>query len=379
VRCLLTERDPLGVAGICGGGCCAAAGGCCSAPAGLMAPGRRGQAADGPACPVLERPQGGGGRNRHPGEEGRDRWRERDGSAPGLVAGESPRPDRGASDALAEPAPAARAARPSPGKREAGPVTSGSRELVELRQSAANLLQFPVLIAVVVLAMAIRQLFAHPPSTIILGACAGLAALDMVLAVYLLRNMASTLAVTADDITFTRRRRRGKGPPPSRSSSAPPAARSASAWPPMAPPAPSTPATRLSCATMPPARRCTRGRSAAVRSSRPASRKDGRSPDRPKPPCPGAATRPATSCQCRRRPIPAASRAELHEAAPGSARHPQPRSPDHHRLGLLARVPTRPAGARYGLAGTRAASSGRDGEAEARSYLAGHAEPGGAT
>jgi hypothetical protein len=58
---------------------------------------------------------------------------------------------------------------------------------------------------------------------------------------------------------------------------------------------------------------------------------------------------------------------------------PQPRSPDHHRHGLLARVPTRPAGARYGLAGTRAASSGRDGEAEARSYLAGHAEPGGAT
>lgn len=93
-------------------------------------------------------------------------------------------------------------------------MTSVSREPVELRQSAANLLQFPVLIAVVVLAMAIRQLFAHLPSTIILGACAGLAALDIVLVVYLLRNMASTLAVTADDITFTRRRARGEGPPP---------------------------------------------------------------------------------------------------------------------------------------------------------------------
>lgn len=173
-------------------------------------------------------------------------------------------------------------------------MTSLSREPVELRQSAANLLQFPVLIAVVVLAMAVRQLFAHPPSTMILGACAGLAALDIVLAMYLLHNMASTLAVTADDITFTRRRARGKGPPPSRSSSAPPAACSASAWPPMAPPAPSTPATRLSCATMPPARKCTQGRSAAVRSSRPASRKDGRSLDRPTPPCPGGlrSTRP---------------------------------------------------------------------------------------
>jgi hypothetical protein len=41
----------------------------------------------------------------------------------------------------------------------------------------------------------------HPPSTIILGVCAGLAALDIVLALYLLRNMGSTLVVTPDDIT----------------------------------------------------------------------------------------------------------------------------------------------------------------------------------
>jgi hypothetical protein len=92
-------------------------------------------------------------------------------------------------------------------------VTSISRGRAELRQSAANLLQFPGLVAVVLLAIVIRQLFVHPPSTIILGVCAGLAALDIVLAVYLLRNMGSTLVVTADDITFTRRHRRGKGPP----------------------------------------------------------------------------------------------------------------------------------------------------------------------
>ena len=93
-------------------------------------------------------------------------------------------------------------------------MTSLSRGRAELRQSAANLLQLPILIAVALVAIVIRQLFVHPPSTIVLGVCAGLAVLDIVLAVYLLRNMGSTLVVTADDITFTRRRRPGKGPPP---------------------------------------------------------------------------------------------------------------------------------------------------------------------
>ena len=118
------------------------------------------------------------------------------------------------SNAPAEPVCAACPTRRSaPGKR-ASPVTAISRGQVELRQSAANLLQLPILFAVLLLAMVIRELFVHPPSTIILGVCAGLAALDIVLAVYLLRDMGSTLVVTADDITFTRRRRRGKGPPP---------------------------------------------------------------------------------------------------------------------------------------------------------------------
>jgi hypothetical protein len=119
------------------------------------------------------------------------------------------------SDAPAEPVFAARVTRRSAlGEQQAGPVTSVSRGRAELRQPAANLLQLPGLFAVVLLAIVIRQLFVHPPNTIILGVCAGLAALDIVLAVYLLRNMGSTLVVTADDITFTRRHRRGKGPPP---------------------------------------------------------------------------------------------------------------------------------------------------------------------
>jgi hypothetical protein len=83
---------------------------------------------------------------------------------------------------------------------------------IELRQSAANLLSLPILIAVCLLAVIIRELFGHPPSAIVLGVCAGAAALDMVLTVYFLRNMRSTLVVTADDITFTRRPRKGPAP-----------------------------------------------------------------------------------------------------------------------------------------------------------------------
>ena len=82
---------------------------------------------------------------------------------------------------------------------------------IELRQSAANMLGLPILIAVCVLAVAVRQLFGQP-SAIVLGVCAAAAALDVALAVYLLRNMGSTLTVTADDITFTRHPRRGPAP-----------------------------------------------------------------------------------------------------------------------------------------------------------------------
>jgi hypothetical protein len=103
--------------------------------------------------------------------------------------------------------------RASAGEAEVGPVTSTSRGRVELRQSTANVLQFPIFIAVILLAIFVRQLFVHPPSTIVLGVCAGLAVLDIVFAAYLLRNFASALVVTADDITFTRRQRQGKQAP----------------------------------------------------------------------------------------------------------------------------------------------------------------------
>jgi hypothetical protein len=91
-------------------------------------------------------------------------------------------------------------------------VTSVAPGQIELRQSAGNLLGLPILVAACLLAVIIRELFGHPPSAIVLGVCAGAAALDIVLAAYLLRTMGSTLVVTADDITFTRHRRRGVAP-----------------------------------------------------------------------------------------------------------------------------------------------------------------------
>ena len=81
-------------------------------------------------------------------------------------------------------------------------MTSISRERVELRQPTANLLLGPVLLAVILLAAVIRELFVHPPSMIIIGVCAGLAALDIALAGSSLSKIPSTLVVTAEDITF---------------------------------------------------------------------------------------------------------------------------------------------------------------------------------
>lgn len=93
-------------------------------------------------------------------------------------------------------------------------MTSISQGRVELRQSITNVLQGPILVAVVLLAIVIRQQFAHPPSRTILGVCVGLAVLDIVFAVYCLRNIGSALVVTPADITFTKRRREGEGSPP---------------------------------------------------------------------------------------------------------------------------------------------------------------------
>lgn len=84
----------------------------------------------------------------------------------------------------------------------------------ELRETRADVLAFPGFIAVVLLAIVVRQLFVHPPSAIVFGVCAVLAILDIVFARYLLRAGRATFAVTPDDITFTPRPGTGASHPP---------------------------------------------------------------------------------------------------------------------------------------------------------------------
>lgn len=82
---------------------------------------------------------------------------------------------------------------------------SNAPSQVELQQSTGNLLGLPILIAVVVVALVVSE-FAHgSASPTVLGICGGAALLDVVFARYVMRNMGSTLTVTPDEITFTRR------------------------------------------------------------------------------------------------------------------------------------------------------------------------------
>jgi hypothetical protein len=90
-------------------------------------------------------------------------------------------------------------------------VTSTSQGRIELRQTTSNQLGLPLLIGAALVAIVVSQ-FAHgDASPTVLGVCAGAAVLDVLLALYLMRNLRSDLVVTRDDITFTRRQ--GKRPP----------------------------------------------------------------------------------------------------------------------------------------------------------------------
>ena len=74
-----------------------------------------------------------------------------------------------------------------------------------------------VLIALVLIAVVVRQLFVHPPSDIVFGVCAVGALLDAALAWYLLRVGGAIFTVTPTDITFTARPipgAQGRRPPP---------------------------------------------------------------------------------------------------------------------------------------------------------------------
>jgi len=87
---------------------------------------------------------------------------------------------------------------------------------VELRQSNTNALALPILIAVVLVAIVVSQLFAPRPSAVVFAVCAGAAALDVFFGWYFLRQGGSTLVVTADEITFTRPHGGGMKSPPTR-------------------------------------------------------------------------------------------------------------------------------------------------------------------
>lgn len=76
---------------------------------------------------------------------------------------------------------------------------------VELAQSTGNLLGLPILIAVVLVAIVISQFAYGSVSGTVLAVCAVVAALDALLAAWVLRNLGVTLVITPDDITFDRR------------------------------------------------------------------------------------------------------------------------------------------------------------------------------
>jgi hypothetical protein len=73
----------------------------------------------------------------------------------------------------------------------------------EIEQSAADVVAFPLFLAVVLLAVVLRQLFPPGPSTVVLVICAVAAVLDLIMARWFLRRSRATFVVTANDITFT--------------------------------------------------------------------------------------------------------------------------------------------------------------------------------
>jgi hypothetical protein len=82
----------------------------------------------------------------------------------------------------------------------------------QLLQSRRDVLALPIFLAIVILAVAVRQFFGRP-SVIVLAVCGGAFVLLIPLSRFIQRNGAATLIVTADDITFTRVRPGGKDAP----------------------------------------------------------------------------------------------------------------------------------------------------------------------
>jgi len=96
-------------------------------------------------------------------------------------------------------------------------VAAGS---TELRETKTDVLGYPAffpifLIALGLIAVVVRQLFVHPPSTAVFIVCGVLAVLDAAFGWYLMRLGGTILVATRTDITFTARPvSQGRRPPP---------------------------------------------------------------------------------------------------------------------------------------------------------------------
>ena len=92
---------------------------------------------------------------------------------------------------------------------------SVTTERAEIEQSPQDMLGLPVLVAIVLVAIVVRQLFPPGPDLIVMIVCGVVALLDVWLTFYLLRQGHVSFVVTSDDITFTRwlspRKGGGKG------------------------------------------------------------------------------------------------------------------------------------------------------------------------
>jgi hypothetical protein len=84
-------------------------------------------------------------------------------------------------------------------------VTTPTDGRIELRQTTSNIVALPIFFAVVLVAIVVRQFFPSP-NPVVLAVCGGFGVLDALFAVYLVRNIGSTLVVTLDEITFRKKR-----------------------------------------------------------------------------------------------------------------------------------------------------------------------------
>jgi hypothetical protein len=84
-------------------------------------------------------------------------------------------------------------------------VTTTQAGETRLEQSAANALQFPIFLGVVLVAVFVRQFIGAPPNPVVLAVCGVAVLLVVVFGLYAVRN-AGAMIVTPDRITFTRHR-----------------------------------------------------------------------------------------------------------------------------------------------------------------------------